>query len=166
MAAAPLDGEPPISGDYLAVLADPESAPIGLTEQPRDASVEEGREAVFTVRAATSSPDARYQWLREGMAIDGAGYPSYTTPAASLADSGTRYRCVVSVPGVSVTSSEATLTVTNDLTPPSLVSAEGSLGLSSDHLDLLRADRPLRCHQPRPLRAEWRPVGHRGQTTS
>ena len=45
---------------------------------------------------------------------------------ASLSDdNGDQYRVLLTVPGASTTSSTATLTVTADTTPPSLVSATG-----------------------------------------
>lgn len=83
---------------------------LAITDQPRDTTGFVNFSARFTVGAKGASPLA-FQWRRNGVAIAGATGPTYSTPALSLADSGTRYSVVVSNPDGSVTSSDATLTV-------------------------------------------------------
>lgn len=82
-----------------------------ITSQPADASVTAGLSATFSV-STTGSPLPTYQWRRNGVAINGATAASYTTPALAVADSGATYSVVVSNSQGSVTSREATLTVT------------------------------------------------------
>ena len=53
-----------------------------------------------------------YQWKKDGSDIDGATSNSYTTPATSLADSGTAYSVVVSNDVGTATSEAVILTVT------------------------------------------------------
>jgi hypothetical protein len=79
--------------------------------QPADQSVQEGETATFSVVAEGTEP-LSYQWERDGVEIAGATNPSYTTPAATLADDGALFRVVVTNSVGSVTSAEALLTVT------------------------------------------------------
>ncbi|MCX8522201.1 MAG: DUF1566 domain-containing protein, partial [Rhodoferax sp.] len=60
---------------------------------------------------ATGTAPLRYQWKKGAAPIDGATNSSYTTPATSLADSGTEYSVDVSNDLGTVTSSTANLTV-------------------------------------------------------
>ena len=87
-----------------------------ITSQPSSATVTAPATASFTV-AATGNPAPTYQWMQEApggssfTAISGATSFSYTTPATSVANSGTQYECVVTNSVSSVTSNPATLTV-------------------------------------------------------
>lgn len=94
----------------------PLAAPVTITftRQPQDLTVNAGATASFSVAATVqgaSAADLLYQWQRNGEALAGATNATYTTPPVTLADHGTKYRCVVSLPdGVAeATSQEATL---------------------------------------------------------
>ena len=89
------------------------SAPV-ITKQPASAAVKEGENVTFTVSA--EGTDLNYRWYKNGAAIDGANGASYTFTAA-LGDNGAKYACVVSNSAGTVTSNEATLTVTEKNTP-------------------------------------------------
>lgn len=99
-----------------------EQAP-DITSHPQNEAVKTGEQAVFTVGA--TGTNLTYQWQIDrnngkGFAnIDGANSASYTTDVADMSYNGFRYRCVVSNSVNSVISDSATLTVTNELTPPS-----------------------------------------------
>ena len=95
-----------------AVLTVGTPTPLVIGTQPQDVSVGVGQSASFsvTVTGGTSAPT--YQWRRNGSAITGATSVSYTTPATTLADSGSTYSVVVRSGSESVTSNNATLTVT------------------------------------------------------
>ncbi len=86
-----------------------------ITGQPTDQSVVEGAAATFGVAASGA---IGYQWQRSTdggasfAAVNGATLASHTTSTTVLADSGTRYRVVVSGASNTVTSSTVTLTVT------------------------------------------------------
>jgi hypothetical protein len=101
-------------------------AVVNITQQPADAVAGAGQTATFTVGAVGSSAPT-YQWQKANpgttnfAVIQGATGTNYTTAILTAADNGAKYRSVVSVPGKSVTSSEATLTV--DVIQPTLVSA-------------------------------------------
>lgn len=106
-----------------AAAPDTLSAAATITAQPADQSVVAGTAATFTVVASSATA---YQWHRSTdggasfSAIAGATAAAYTLPAATLADSGTRYSVVVSGAGNSVTSSAATLTVLAAVVAPSI----------------------------------------------
>jgi uncharacterized repeat protein (TIGR02543 family) len=82
-----------------------------ISTQPVNRSVTEGQTASFSV-AATGSGTLTYQWQKNQVNVTGATASSYTTPTLTLADNGSRYRCIITNAGGSTTSSEATLTVT------------------------------------------------------
>ena len=87
-----------------------------ITSQPANAAVIQPATATFTV-AASGNPTPTYQWMQETSgatsytAISGATSASYTTPTTTLANSGTKYECVVTNSLGSVTSNAATLTI-------------------------------------------------------
>lgn len=89
------------------------SAPV-ITKQPASAAVKEGENVTFAVTA--TGDGIAYRWYKNGTAIDGATGAAYTF-AAALADNGAKYACVVSNSAGTVTSNEATLTVTEKNTP-------------------------------------------------
>ena len=92
----------------LTVTAAP-MAPA-ITKQPQAITVTVGQTASFTVEATGTSPN--FQWKKGGSDIPGATSSTYTTDATSLADSGTKYSVVVSNDLGTVTSNDASLTVT------------------------------------------------------
>jgi serine protease len=87
------------------------SAPPVIVSGPQSLSIVEGQTATLAVTAAGAAP-LRYQWKRNGVDVAGATSSSYTTPALSVGDSGTRYAVAVANPLGSVTSAEAAITVT------------------------------------------------------
>jgi outer membrane protein assembly factor BamB len=82
-----------------------------ITTQPSNVSVVSGNKATFTVAAGGTAPLA-YQWQKNGTAVTGATGASYTTPAELVPDTGATFAVVVTNSRGSVTSSDATLTVT------------------------------------------------------
>ncbi|MCX8517715.1 MAG: immunoglobulin domain-containing protein [Rhodoferax sp.] len=90
-----------------------------ITTPPANQSVVSGNSATFTV-IATGSATFTYQWKKNGTEIPGATSSSYTTPATGQADSGTRYSVVVGNSAGSVTSTEASLTVTIQVEKPAI----------------------------------------------
>ncbi|MCX6924244.1 MAG: discoidin domain-containing protein, partial [Verrucomicrobia bacterium] len=69
--------------------------------------------------------DISYRWYRNGVAIPnmaGSWLNSYTAPSlAVVTNTGDKYKVEASVSGHGVFSTEITLTVTNDITPPTIV---------------------------------------------
>src|SRR6266508_4861135 len=131
--AAKLDTDPsnpdtlsPIPGANLAAPADPVGATLAITQQPVDATfVAQGGGAAQTVTFTAAVDASRtpifYQWYRDNgsgfVAITGANAASYTFPPACN-DNGARFRVAVYIPGATVTSSSAMLTVTALNTAP------------------------------------------------
>ncbi|MFN8010731.1 MAG: M4 family metallopeptidase [Holophagaceae bacterium] len=121
------------SNAVLTVNSSP-TAPT-ITGQPSNATVAVGGTATFSVTASGTSP-LSYQWQKNGVAISGATSASYTTPAATSADNGATFRCVVSNSAGSATSNNATLTVTtsggtfNEVEPNDSVAAANVVGSS------------------------------------
>ena len=93
-----------------------------IGKQPQNVSVKAGEQATFTV--AATGTDLKYQWQinrndGKGFAdIAGADRASYTTSAVDKNCNGYKYQCVISNSAGSVTTGTATLTVTEDVTPP------------------------------------------------
>lgn len=109
---------------WLAACSDsPPPAPV-ISVQPSDASAVAGTAATLSVTA--SGPDIAYQWQLSNDGgttwanVAGATQASYATPPTTLADSGKRYRVVVSAAGISVNSSAVQLTVTAAVVVPTL----------------------------------------------
>jgi sugar lactone lactonase YvrE len=90
--------------------APPANTAPAITTQPGNLTVTAGGSATFTV-AATGSPTPAFQWQKAGVDIAGATGSSFTVAAVTTGDAGT-YTVRVSNPAGSVTSANATLTVT------------------------------------------------------
>ncbi|MBI4913102.1 MAG: M4 family metallopeptidase [Acidobacteria bacterium] len=95
-----------------------------ITTQPASQSVVVGSTATFTVAASGTAPFT-YQWYKGAAAIAGATAATYTTPATTLADSGSTFYVTVTNSLGSATSNTATLTVTTAPTTTELVTNGG-----------------------------------------
>jgi hypothetical protein len=120
----------------------PAAASIQIGKQPVNVTVVENRVASFslTVTNATSefstNATPSYQWQRNGVNVASNGNSAtYSIALAQIADAGT-YQCVLHVPGLSVTSSVATLTVTADTAAPVVASA-GTLSTAATTVGVL-----------------------------
>jgi hypothetical protein len=133
-AAAPANGDMPVSGAFFEALVSAPGATIEITQHPESQTVMANRTVTFTASAVgTGAPDVCapgglfYQWRRNGVEIAGANSATYTTPFLTTADSG-NYDVVVSVLGATGVSNPAVLTVEEDTVPPVLLSAAGGPG--------------------------------------
>jgi len=90
---------------------------------PADQVVAEGLSATFTVEATGTL--LGYQWYAGSEAIVGEVGPQLTLNNVLLSESGNRYSVVVSNRINSVTSRQATLTVTRDSKPPGITTVGG-----------------------------------------
>lgn len=116
-----------IEGGTVKIITDPESVAVNV-----------GAKAEFTV-LATGMATIRYQWQKEGVDIAGADKATYVIPSVAASDAGS-YRCVVSNPGGSDTSSTARLTVVSDTLTftsanPQTVNEDNSLPLDVSMTD-------------------------------
>jgi len=144
-------GEVEVSYKNFSEVAFP-GATIAITQQPVNTTAGAGRTATFSVNAqVTGAPQSElgYQWQKNGATISGASAASYTTPPLAPEDDGANFRVVLSIPGIpDMLSDQARLTVTQDSTPPQIVSAFGlsdspSVGVSfSEVLDPASAAAP------------------------
>jgi glucose/arabinose dehydrogenase len=96
-----------------------------VVDEPDSLTVAVGQEAEFSI-SASGTPTLTYQWERDGSPISGATQNSYTLAAASAADSGARFRCVVTNSFGSDTSNEAVLTILNSNPPVGSITAPSS----------------------------------------
>jgi hypothetical protein len=81
-----------------------------ILNQPQDQSTPLSQSATFKVVVDGSTP-LTYQWSKDGTPIPDANGDSYTTPAVTLTDSGSRYSVTVTNSVSSVGSRQAALTV-------------------------------------------------------
>ena len=123
------------------------ATPVSLAVQPQSQSTAINKTVTFSVGA--NGPYTSVQWQKKASGassfsdIPGATSLSYTTPVLLLADNGSVYHAVFGSASGPVTSADATLTVLNDTTAPTLLSASGSLTkvrlVFSEPLDLTTA---------------------------
>jgi len=122
-----------IPGTYLGNYYHLINSTLNITQQPTNLTGIELLTVTFSVGATGTSAittNLAYQWQLNGANIPGANAASYTTPLLHLSDSGSVYRVVVSIPGKTVTSSNAMLSVVPDVTSPTLVSIQ-NIGLTN-----------------------------------
>ncbi len=103
-----------------------------IATQPADQTVVAGASASFSVAIALdASPPPTFQWTKNGQNIaDATGATLYIDRAAA-ADNGAKIAVKVTNSAGTTTSDEATLTVTADDVPPTLVSASGSAAFTT-----------------------------------
>jgi len=91
----------------------PPETKVVILQQPTDARSSPFRTATFTTSAGVLNGEPgnlHYQWLRNGVAVPGATATSYTVGPLCADDAGSKYRCVISYPGIADTlTDEATL---------------------------------------------------------
>src|SRR6202041_2207377 len=101
-----------------------------FSAQPASTTVTAGQTATFTVAANGTSP-LTYQWQKNGAAISGATASSYTTPATTTADNGSKFVVVVSNSAGSVSSAAATLTVNAAPVAPTMTTQPASVTVTA-----------------------------------
>lgn len=121
----------PMSGSLFETMVDATGASIEFTTPPAGIDVVQNRVGTFNVQVTASTTSIGYQWLKNGVAIAGANSASYTIPPAQLSDDDAKYSVRVTIPGLQQVSSEATLNVIPDTTPPSVVGAGAFAGAST-----------------------------------
>lgn len=123
-----------IQGALLSGTADKTGAKVTITKAPANVTTPANEPVQFNVIADTFSPYTTtviYQWYKNGSPISGATGPSYSIDAANAADNGAKFKVLIAVPGLSVTSDEATLTVNADTKKPTVFLVDGDDSLKS-----------------------------------
>ncbi|MES2708404.1 MAG: immunoglobulin domain-containing protein [Verrucomicrobiota bacterium] len=117
--------------------------PVVLTSEPQDIIVHAGDPVTFTVGVQSPQPYS-IQWKKNGENIAGATQLTYTIPAATVDLDGAKYSATVTYLGSTVTSRAATLKVTTDSVPPTVLSANASVSsfslVFSEELDKASAE--------------------------
>ncbi len=100
--------------DWIRVWQEGEAEPTPPTirSQPQDATVAEGKEAIFSVSAGGSLP-MQYQWLRDGQPIVDATSSGYALENVSFDDNGASFSVIVTNEYGVDTSESAQITVTD-----------------------------------------------------
>ena len=113
--------EQPIPANRMKPYGMPASGAPAFSIQPTNLTVLENSAATFLV--GTTNLDAvTYQWQRNGTNLPFAFGATYSIPTVTSSDNGSTFRCLVSNSSGSVTSFQATLTVTLDAVRPSISS--------------------------------------------
>ncbi len=102
--------------DNLRIYAYETPTALRIVQQPQAQTVLQNRQATFSVQVNIPE-QATYQWYRDGVLISGAVQRTYTIASASASDNGAKFKVEVKVPGQTMMSEEALLTVV-DLAPP------------------------------------------------
>lgn len=89
-----------------------------IIDDPIDVKAQENDTVSFMVKA--DGKNLTYQWERDKKEIPGATKTIYTITKCTLKDNGAKFRCVVKNAGGITTSSEATLTVTEEVVEPKI----------------------------------------------
>lgn len=110
-ASAPAASLPVLRGSSISTFVNPDLGTVTFAQQPANAQGTDGARARFEVKAKANEAPIYYQWQVNGVDIPGATRSAYVTPILSSADTGKKYRVVVSVAGRDTPSAEASLTV-------------------------------------------------------
>jgi len=112
--------ERPIPSIYLQQYPVPDLADPSIIKQPASITVVENTPVTFAVDVNASQP-VYYQWLRDGLPIEGAIFGYYKI-FAKLDDNGAKFNVVVANPKGFVISTQAVLTVQADTNKPTISS--------------------------------------------
>lgn len=121
----PIDGAEPIPGSQLRTF-DKADGPLTATTVPQSQTVAAGSSVTFTVGIPNGTPPYTYEWLRDGQPITDpdTGNPiagtRYTIPRVEIGDNQAKFSVRITNPAGSITTPQATLTVVNDTTAPTM----------------------------------------------
>jgi hypothetical protein len=141
----------PLTSAMLSSQADPAGGTLTITQQPVNTTTAENVPVTFTIGVTAVTPYGAYtvaseaagtptqggaaplgtkaqvatfyQWYTNNVEVTGANSATFSIAWPKMSQNGMKVKCYVAVPGVPVTSSEATLTVTADTVKPTVVSA-------------------------------------------
>lgn len=106
----PVDGDPPNTTNGVIGILVPEVA-ISITSQPASRRVLTNQTVTFSV--GVNTPNARFQWFRNGTAIPNATNATHQTAPLTAGDNGSTHYVVASNAVNTVQSSNAVITIGN-----------------------------------------------------
>ena len=116
----------PIPGAFLSTLIEP-SGTITITKQPPvTASAAQNDILTLSVEFTATHGPVVVQWQRNGVNVPGMTGGIVDRGPLAVDDNGAKFRAVISIPGATATSTETTLTVTSDVTKPTIKSVAGN----------------------------------------
>lgn len=123
--ATPAAELPPLSPAHVGAFI-PARGRLEITAQPQPAEGAQNGTATFTLGVTSSETPVLIQWKKNGVFIPGAIGPVLTLGPLTPADDQAKISALVSVPGASLESAEALLSVSTDVTPPGLLAARAT----------------------------------------
>ena len=146
----------PLASTMVSSEVDPTGASLTITNQPVAASTPENVAVSFSVGVSAVTPYGQYtggdgvptntlasalgtkqqiapfyQWFTNGVEVAGQNSATYNIPWPKKAQNGMTVKCYVAVPGIPLYSSEVTLTVTDDTTPPTVTKVTPDMTFSA-----------------------------------
>lgn len=128
----------PISPAFVAVTT-PANGSVVIKTPPANATAAQNDFVNFTVEVTTTNSPVLIQWQRNGVTLPGKTGGTLTLGPLPASDNAAKFRAVVSTPGAVATSAEATLTVTADVTAPTITAVFGSDTFNSVTVDFSEA---------------------------
>ncbi|MCK6498743.1 MAG: PA14 domain-containing protein, partial [Nitrospira sp.] len=128
----------PISPAFISVSL-PAQGTVTISRQPVSLSAAQNDFATFSVEVTTTNTPVLVQWQRNGVTLPDRTGATLTLGPIPASDNGAKYRALISTPGAIATSDEATLTVTPDVTRPTIIGVSGSETFDSVTVDFSEA---------------------------
>lgn len=117
----------------------PAAGSVTIVKPPGNVSVAQNDRTSLSVEYSTTNSPVLVQWQRNGVTVPGATGAILSLGPVPTTDNGAKYRAIISTPGAVATSAEAVLTVTPDVTPPTVVLVSGTASLDAVTLDFSEA---------------------------
>gem|GEM_PF-1079631 len=120
----------PIPSAFVATSI-PAAGSITITKQPTNLTAAQNDVVSLGMQLTVSQGPVVVQWQRDGVNVPELTGLTVPLGPLALSQNGAKYRAVISIPGATVTSAEAVLTVTPDITKPTILSVAGSAKFDS-----------------------------------
>lgn len=115
----------PIPGAFLSA-AIPAAGEVRFTLEPASVTAAQNDYITLTTEVAATLSPLVIQWQKNGVKVPRLTGKSVRIGPLSASDNNAKFRAVASIPGAVATSSEATITVTADVTPPTIANVTGT----------------------------------------
>ena len=129
----------PIPGAFLSAMI-PSDGTITIATQPANITAAQNDFITLSLVATSTGPAPLVvQWRKNGVNLPGVTGASARIGPIPASDNNAKFSAVLSIPGATTTSGEATLTVTADVTPPSITRVAASDSFDSVTVDFSEA---------------------------